>query len=63
MPSVTPARCSRSPAGRLRRVLEAGEQLPDVTVFDLERQPVRLRSLVEDGPVLLVFYLFDWSAT
>ena len=44
-------------------MLEAGEQLPDVTVFDLERQPVRLRSLVDDGPVLLVFYLFDWSAT
>ena len=63
MQTAMPARCSRSPAGRLRRVLEAGEQLPDVTVFDLERQPVRLRSLVDDGPILLLFYLFDWSPT
>jgi peroxiredoxin len=44
-------------------VLEAGEQLPDVTLFDLERKPVLLRSLVDDGPILLLFYLFDWSAT
>ena len=44
-------------------MLEVGEELPDVTVFDLERKPLRLRSLLEDGPILLVFYLFDWSAT
>jgi hypothetical protein len=44
-------------------VLRAGEELPDVTVLDLERKPAPLRELVEDGPVLFLFYLFDWSGT
>lgn len=44
-------------------MLEPGDPLPDVTVFDLERKPVPLRSLVAGGPILLLFYLFDWSAT
>ena len=44
-------------------MLQPGDPLPDVTVLDLERKPVRLRSLVEDGPILLLFYLFDWSGT
>ena len=44
-------------------MLDVGDQLPDVTVHDLERQEVRLRALVDDGPILLLFYLFDWSAT
>jgi len=26
-------------------------------------EQLTLRELVEDGPKLLVFYLFDWSAT
>jgi hypothetical protein len=25
--------------------------------------PVELDELVADGPILLLFYLFDWSAT
>ena len=44
-------------------MIGVGDPLPDVTVLDLERQPVRLRELVADGPILLLFYLFDWSAT
>jgi hypothetical protein len=26
-------------------------------------EPVELEALVADGPVLLLFYLFDWSPT
>jgi peroxiredoxin len=44
-------------------VLQPGDKIPDATVFAGPREPVTLASLVEEGPVLLVFYLFDWSST
>jgi len=44
-------------------VLQAGDQVPDATVFLGPNEPMTLRELVEDGPKLLVFYLFDWSST
>jgi hypothetical protein len=44
-------------------VIGVGERLPEATVFLGPREPVTLPELVEDGPKLLVFYLFDWSAT
>ena len=40
-----------------------GEPLPDATVFLGPNEPLSLRELTEDGPKLLVFYLFDWSST
>lgn len=44
-------------------MLAVGERLPDATVFLGPNEPLTLLELVEDGPKLLVFYLFDWSAT
>jgi hypothetical protein len=44
-------------------VLGVGDQLPAATVFLGPNEPLTLRDLVLDGPKLLVFYLFDWSAT
>jgi len=44
-------------------MLGAGDRLPDATVFLGPNEPLSLRELVEDGPKLLVFYLFDWSST
>jgi peroxiredoxin len=44
-------------------VLQPGDKIPEATVFAGPREPVTLASLVEEGPVLLVFYLFDWSST
>jgi hypothetical protein len=44
-------------------VLQPGGKIPAATVFAGPREPVTLASLVEDGPVLLVFYFFDWSST
>jgi len=44
-------------------VLLAGDQAPAATVFLGPDEPMTIRELVEDGPKLLVFYLFDWSST
>jgi hypothetical protein len=44
-------------------VIAVGERLPHATVFLGPNEPLALLDLVEDGPKLLVFYLFDWSAT
>jgi hypothetical protein len=44
-------------------VLHAGDRIPEATVFLGPNQPVTTADLLEDGPKLLVFYLFDWSST
>jgi hypothetical protein len=44
-------------------MLQVGEQIPDAQVWMGPREPVFLRELAADRPLLLVFYLFDWSAT
>jgi hypothetical protein len=44
-------------------VLAVGEQIPDVQVWMAPREPVSLRALAAERPILLLFYLFDWSST
>ncbi len=44
-------------------MLEPGDRIPDAKVFLGPDEPLTMRELVEDGPKLLVFYLFDWSST
>jgi peroxiredoxin len=44
-------------------VLAAGDRIPDAQVWLAPRESISLRDLVEEGPVLLLFYLFDWSGT
>jgi peroxiredoxin len=44
-------------------VLSIGEQFPDATVWMGPREPVSLRDLAAEKPLLLLFYLFDWSST
>ena len=44
-------------------MLNVGDRIPEATVWAGTRDPVTIASLVEEGPVLLVFYLFDWSST
>jgi hypothetical protein len=44
-------------------VLQAGDRIPKATVFLGPNEPVTTAELLEDGPKLLVFYLFDWSST
>ena len=44
-------------------MLDAGDRVPDATIFLGPNEPLTMLDLVDDGPKLLVFYLFDWSST
>jgi peroxiredoxin len=44
-------------------VLDVGDQIPDVAVQLAPGEEVRLRTLAAEGPLLVLFYLFDWSST
>ena len=44
-------------------MLEVGDRIPDVTVFCDPGESIRLRDVAERGPILLLFYRFDWSST
>jgi len=44
-------------------VLAIGDQFPDAQVWMGPRELVSLRGLAAERPLLLLFYLFDWSAT
>jgi hypothetical protein len=44
-------------------VLAAGERIPDANVWLAPQERVSLRALTEEGPILFIFYLFDWSST
>ena len=45
-------------------MIAPGEPLPDVGVWVApSTNPVTLGSLLTDGPILLFFYLYDWSST
>ena len=45
-------------------MLGVGDSIPlDATVWLGPNERMALRDVVEDGPVLFLFYLFDWSST
>jgi len=44
-------------------MLEVGEQIPDAKVWMGPREHVSLRDLATEKPLLILFYLFDWSST
>jgi hypothetical protein len=45
-------------------MLQVGDTAPlDATVWLGPNQPVTVREVVEERPVLLFFYLFDWTST
>jgi hypothetical protein len=44
-------------------MLSIGDRVPNPTVFLGPNEPMTILELLEDGPKLLVFYLFDWSST
>jgi hypothetical protein len=44
-------------------VLSVGDPIPDATVFAGPREAVPLRELAAERPLLIFFYLFDFSAT
>jgi peroxiredoxin len=44
-------------------MVEVGDTMPDARVSTGPRETTMLRELLTEGPVLLFFYLFDWSGT
>jgi hypothetical protein len=44
-------------------VLSPGDRIPSVRVWRSPQDRVGLDELLADGPILLLFYLFDWSST
>jgi hypothetical protein len=44
-------------------VLAVGDRIPKARVWLGPRDELTLENLVDEGSVLLFFYLFDWSGT
>jgi hypothetical protein len=45
-------------------VLETGDTAPlEAVVWTTPRERVSIGDLIRDRPLLLLFYLFDWSST
>jgi hypothetical protein len=45
-------------------MLAVGERIPaSARVWTTPQESATLDQLVADGPILLLFYLFDWSST
>ena len=44
-------------------MIETGAKIPDARVWTTPQENATLEELVHDGPILLLFYLFDWSST
>lgn len=45
-------------------MIAVGELVPDARVWTTPQESATIRELArEGGPILLLFYLFDWSST
>jgi peroxiredoxin len=44
-------------------MLQVGDQVPEARVHLSPGEETTIAELTAEGPVLLVFYLFDWSST
>jgi peroxiredoxin len=44
-------------------MLAVGDRIPDVEAWLAPRERVSMRELAAEGPILLLYYLFDWSST
>jgi len=44
-------------------MLQAGDRVPEARVWLAPRERVSIGELAADRPILLLFYLFDWSST
>jgi peroxiredoxin len=44
-------------------MLAVGQQIPDARVWTGPREQASIRELAGEKPLLLLFYLFDWSST
>ena len=44
-------------------MLGESDRIPDVRGWTTPNENATLHEIVAEGPILLLFYLFDWSAT
>ena len=44
-------------------MLQAGDTIPDARVWASTQEHRTLHEIAREGPLLLLFYLFDWSST
>jgi hypothetical protein len=44
-------------------MLQVGERVPSARVWTTPQESTTIDQLVAAGPILLLFYLFDWSST
>ena len=44
-------------------MLAVGERIPEARVWTSPHESVTIAEIVADGPIVLLFYLFDWSST
>ena len=44
-------------------MLTVGDRIPEALVWTTPQESATIEQLVGDGPILLLFYLFDWSST
>lgn len=44
-------------------MLGPGDTIPDAHVWTTPNERASLREIAAEGPILLLFYLFDWSST
>jgi hypothetical protein len=44
-------------------MLGVGDRIPSATVWTSPMEQTTFHELTVDGPILLLFYLFDWSST
>jgi hypothetical protein len=44
-------------------MLDVGDSVPAATVWTTPRDTATIAELAGEGPILLLFYLFDWSST
>lgn len=45
------------------RMLKPGDRVPAARVWTTPRESATIEEIAADRPILLLFYLFDWSAT
>ena len=44
-------------------MIGVGERIPDAKVWTTPNENATLLEIAAEGPMLLLFYLFDWSST
>ena len=44
-------------------MIEVGAKVPDARVWTTPQESATIAEIAREGPMLLLFYLFDWSST